>query len=126
MYQAHLLLNADTDFTLDEAQRRLVDKFPDASFARDDRSLVLSTDDWEISFIQADGPEVLADSQRVAEHVTGAEDEQGISACDRRIEIGSDIPDPEMEHFEKFQRVIEVMQTFRGAFAIDPREPCVL
>jgi hypothetical protein len=73
------------------------------------------------------GPEVLEDSQRFAEVIAGGEEEgKGIAAIDRRAEIGSDTPDPEMDHFEDYLTLLDAVRSFRGIIAIDPSEPSLL
>jgi hypothetical protein len=87
---------------------------------------MLSSEDWEIHLTLEDGPAVLEESIRIAEQISGAEDELGIRACNRRIEVASDVPDPKMEHFDDYLKVIEVLQTFRGVVLVDPEEPSLL
>src|SRR5437763_756763 len=106
MYQAYLLLKSDNDFTLAKARQRLAEKFPTATFTESPDLLAMATYDWNIALRINAGPEVLAESQQIAEHVTGGQDDQGIGACARRVEIASEVPDPEMEHFDKYLRVL--------------------
>jgi hypothetical protein len=126
VYQAYLLLKADNDFSFATAHKRLAERFPAAAFTEGPDSLAMATGGWDIALHLTVGPDVLAESQRIAEQVTGGQDDQGIGACDRRIEIASDVPDPEMDHFDKYLLVLEAMQGFRGVIAVDPKEPCVL
>ena len=126
MYQAYLLLKPANDFTLDKARQKLSEAFPDASFAEGPGSLAMATDDWEIAFQINEGPDVLLESEQIAEQVAGSDDALGIAACDRRVEIASDVPDPELEHLEKFQSVIDAMRSFQGTIAVDPQEPSLL
>lgn len=126
MYHAQLLLKDGNDFSLDALSGRLAEAFPDAAIDAGDATLQLDTDDWEIAFAVESGPEVLEQAQSVAERITGADDPQGIGTCRGRVDFRSDIPDPEMEHFDKFQNVLDVMRTFQNAILIDPREPCLL
>lgn len=126
MYQVHFLLQPKNDFSLAAAAKRLGERFPGYSVANADGVVTLATDDWEIHLQVASGPEVLADSQRIAELVTGGEDEMGIGAIDRRVEVASDVPDPFMAHFDDYLRVVETMQTFQGVIGVDPKEPSLL
>ena len=126
MYQAYLLLKTQNDFTLAKARQHLAEAFPDATFTEGPESLAMETPDWELSVQTNDAPEVLAESRQIAEQITGVDDDQGIATCARRVEIASDVPDPEMDHFEKYQRVLDTMRSFEGAILIDPKEPCVL
>ena len=126
MYQAYLLLKEPNDFTLEKARQRLADAFADASFAEEGDSLTMETPDWELAVRDNRGPDVADESQRFAEQITGLDDDQGLAACARRVEVMSEVPDPVLEHFEKYQRVLDVMRTFEGGILIDPKEPCVL
>lgn len=126
MYQAHLLLQSDTDFTLEEAARRLRDRFPTFTVQAEPNLLTLASQDWEIHFQLNEGPEVLEDSARIAELVAGGDDGQELASISRRVEIGSEVPDPEMDHFDDYLTVLETMQTFKGVIAVDPTEPSLL
>ena len=126
MYQAHLLLRPGTDFTLQAAGERLARKMPGFTFERTDAALSLFTNDWEIHLTMNSGPEVLADSARVAEHVAGQVDGLDIASINRRVEIESEFPDPEMDHFGDYQTIIETLQSFQGVIAVDPTEPSLL
>jgi hypothetical protein len=126
MYQAYLLLEPANDFSLAAAADRLAEKFPGFAVTRTNDGLVLSSEDWEIGLRMNSGPEVLEESQRIAEHVSGQDDGRDIASIDRRVEIASDVPDPEMDHFNDYLMVIETLQTFRGVIAVDPTEPSLL
>ena len=71
-------------------------------------------------------PQVLQESREIEEKIGGDEDDLGIANCDRRVEVASDIPDPEMDHFNEYLLVIEVLQSFKGIIAVDPKEPSLL
>jgi hypothetical protein len=126
MYQAYLLLEPSTDFTFDAAANRLAQKFPSFEVTRANNGLILSSEDWEISLRMNSGPEVVEESHRIAEHISGQDDGRDIASIDRRVEIASDVPDPEMDHFNDYLMVIETLQTFRGVIAVDPTEPSLL
>ncbi|HEX3314560.1 MAG TPA: hypothetical protein VHR72_06680 [Gemmataceae bacterium] len=128
MYQAYLLLQPSTDFTLEAAQTKLAAKFPKHIAARAGEEVTFSGDDWDFYVRLNAGPEVLADSESFAEQIAGDGVEEGklIAAIDRRVEMGSDTPDPEMEHFEDYLTLLETLRTFRGIIAIDPSEPSLL
>ena len=49
-----------------------------------------------------------------------------LESCSRRLEIWSETPDPELEHFEKYQRVVGVLKSIPGITVIDPAEPSFL
>jgi hypothetical protein len=126
MYRAYGLLQAASDFTLDEAVTRLKSRFPDFSVERSGNQITVLKNDWEIFLVENADPAVLTESAELAEKIAGVEDGTEIAACARRVEVSSDIPDPTMEHFNDFLIVIEVLQSFRGVIAIDPKEPAFM
>lgn len=126
MYRRFGLLLPESDFSLEAAARRLKMKFPNFEVQQGDNSILLHRDTWEIHLVVEAGPEVLEESRRISEHISGAEDELGISRCARRVVVSSDMADPEMEHFDDVLKVTEVLQTFKGLIAVDPQEPSLL
>ena len=126
MYQAYGLLKPDSDFTLAAAATKLAARLPDFSIAQDDQRLTLTSEDWEIHLVLNTGPEVIQEARTLEEGIGGAEDDLGITSCDRRVEVASDVDDPEMAHFNDYLTVIEVLKSFRGVIAVDPEEPSLL
>ncbi|MCI0379692.1 MAG: hypothetical protein L0215_18970 [Gemmataceae bacterium] len=126
MYQAFGLLKPDTNFTLAAAAKKLAGTFPGWKLEQAPSQITLSKDAWEIHLRMRDGPEVLEESRRIADHIGGADEELGISSCSRRVEVASDMPDPEMDHFNDYLMVIEVLQSFQGLIPVDPQEPSLL
>ena len=126
MYHAYGLLLPPSDFTLAAAAQKLASVFPGFELAQREVRLTLAKDDWEIHLTLEEGPEVLEESHRIAEHVGGGEDELGIGTCNRRVDVASDVPDPEMDHFNDYLQVIEMLQTFKGVIPVDPHEPSLL
>jgi hypothetical protein len=126
MYSAFGLLTSDSDFTMTEAAKRLSAKFPSFAVERLADRIAVSSEDWEIHLTLNESPTVLAESGEIAGHIGGAEDAKDIAACARRVEVASDIPDPEMSHFNDYLFVVEVLQSFKGLIAVDPREPSLL
>ncbi len=126
MYSAFGLLKPDTDFTLTEAARRLAGKFPSFTVEQQADTVVVSCPDWEIHLTLNESPTVLEESIEIAGHIGGTEDAKDIAVCARRAELSSDIPDPEMDHFNDYLLAVEVLQSFKGLIAVDPREPSLL
>jgi hypothetical protein len=126
MYSAFGLLKPDSDFTMAEAAKRLSAKFPSFAVEQKAGSIVVSAAGWEIHLILNDSPQVLDESRELGERIGGEEDAKDIVICTRRVELASDIPDPEMEHFNDYLLAIEVLQSFKGLIAVDPREPSIL
>lgn len=125
MYSAFGLLQSSSDFALDEAVTRLKGRFPGFTVERAGNQITVAKDDWHIFLVENSGPAVLAESAKLAEKIAGADGSE-IAACARRVEVSSDIPDPFMEHFNDYLIVIEVLQSFRGVIAIDPKEPALM
>ena len=125
MYRAYGLLQASTDFTLKEAATRLQVRFPDCTITPSGNQITLVKGDWEIFLVENADSSVLAESAELAEKIAGADGSE-IAACARRVEVSSDIPDPFMEHFNDYLIVIEVLQSFRGVIAVDPKEPSLM
>jgi hypothetical protein len=109
-----------------EAARRLAAKFPSFSVTQADGAIVVAAADWEIHLTLNEAAEVLDESREMAGHIGGAEDAKDIAGCARRVELASDTPDPEMEHFNDYLLAIEVLQSFKGLIAVDPKEPSLL
>ena len=126
MYQAYGLLRPASNFTLDDAAERLRLKFPGCSVTRNGDQITVAKGDWEIELRLNTDPGVLAESADLAEKIAGMEDGGDIAACSRRVDVWSDTPDPMMEYFNDFVLVIEVLQSFQGVIAIDPREPALM
>jgi hypothetical protein len=126
MYQAYGLLQPGNDFNWNAAVERLRARLPHLIGRRDGDRLILSSADWEIHLVLNAGPTVLQESADIAEKIAGDVDGADIARCDRRIEVASDVPDPFMEHFNDFLGVVEVLQSFKGVIAVDPREPSLM
>jgi hypothetical protein len=126
VYSAFGLLKSDSDFTLAEAARRLAAKFPAFEVAQNADGIVVSNADWEIHLTMNESGTVLDESREIAGHIGGADDALDIAGCARRVELASDTPDPMMEHFNDYLTAVEVLQSFTGLIAVDPREPSLL
>ncbi len=126
MYSAFGLLTPNSDFTMTEAAHRLRAKFPSYTVELQDETLAVSAVDWEIHLTLNVSPTVLDESREMAEQIGGDEDAKDIAVCTRRVELASDVPDPEMEHFNDYLMTVEVLQSFKGLIAVDPKEPSLL
>jgi hypothetical protein len=128
MYRAYGLLLSGTDFTLEAATTRLTAKFPGYAVTRRGDQITFSKGDWEIEVALVGGPQVQGESEGLSGDLAGLEPAEAaaIAACDRRVEVWSDTPDPSMEHFNEYLFVVEVLKSFRGVVVVDPREPAIL
>ncbi len=126
MYRAYGLLTPASSFTVDEARTRLAARFPDAAVTLAGGQVTVARGDWEMELLVNDAPAVLDESVGMAEKIAGLGDGRDIESCARRVEVWSETPDPMLEHFADYQAVVEVLQTFPGLIAVDPKEPALL
>lgn len=126
MYRAFGLLQPGSDFTPEEAEKRLRARFPDAAVTRSGDQITVVMSDWEIEVRLNGDPAVLAESVEIAEKIGGLADGADIASCGRRVEVWSETPDPFVEHLADFQAVIEVLRTFTGVILVDPSEPSLM
>lgn len=125
MYRAYGLLQPGSDFTPEAAVERLRARFPGYSVSRNGPQVTVSKGDWEIELLLNEQPYVAAESEGIAGHLSGP-DADAVRGCDRRVEVWSDTPDPFLEHFNEYLQVVEVLKTFTGLVAVDPKEPNLL
>src|SRR5829696_2189137 len=121
MYRALGLLHPNADFTIDEAEKRLAAKFPGFGVARDGNQVVVSQGEWWIAMALVSGPEIQMETEGLVGRLAGVEPAEAEALIsDRRVEVWTDVPDPFMEHFDDYLKVIEVLKTFKGLVAVDP------
>jgi hypothetical protein len=128
MYRAFGLLRPDTDFDLDEAGRRLAAKFPAYNVTRVGEQITVAQGDWWIAVAVVSWPGVRDEIEGLVGKLAGLEpaEADGYVSSGRRVEVWTDVPDPFMEHFNDYLSVVEVLKSFRGLLAVDPKEPGVL
>lgn len=127
MYQAFGLLKPDSDFNLEAAAAKLAARLPNFKITRAGNGIVASTKDWEMHLGLNSEPSVAEESVELAPRIARSEEEaRDIASCNRRVEVSSDDPDPQMEHFNDYLIVVEVMQSFKGVISIDPEGPSLL
>jgi hypothetical protein len=125
MYRAYGLLQPGSDFTLDAAAERLRAKFPGYTVTRSGPQVAVTQGDWDIQLLLNVEPYVATESEGIAGHLAGP-DADAVRACTRRVEVWSDTPDPFLEHFNEYLQVVEVLKSFTGLVAVDPKEPNLL
>jgi hypothetical protein len=128
MYRAIGLVRPDTDFDLDEAARRLAAKFPGFRVTRVGDQVTVSKGDWWIAVALASWPGVRDEIEGLVGKLAGLEPAEADAyvSSEKRVEVWTDVPDPFMEHFNDYLSVVEVLKSFRGLLAVDPKEPGVL
>ncbi|HEV3386619.1 MAG TPA: hypothetical protein VG097_17510 [Gemmata sp.] len=128
MYRAYGLLKPDSDFNMDQALARLTPRFPGYSITRTGDRISISKGDWEIELALASGSHIPAETQGITDKIAGMEGAETdvLFRSERRVEVGSETPDPFMEHFNDFLQVVEVLKSFNGLVAVDPHERALL
>jgi hypothetical protein len=128
MYRAFGLLRNDTDFTIPEAHSRLTATFPGFAVTCDGNQVVVGQGEWWIALALVSGPDIQMETEGLVSRLAGveAEEAEALVASDRRVEVWTDVSDPFMEHFDDYLKVVEVLKSFNGLLAIDPKEPGVL
>jgi hypothetical protein len=128
MYRALGLLQPNTDFDLDAAGARLVQRIPGAAASRSGDIVAVTKGDWSINFAIVAGPHIPDETVGITDRIGGMDRAEAelLSRSDRRIELWTDIPDPFMEHFNDYQHALEVLKSFGGVVAVDPHEPDLL
>lgn len=128
MYRAYGLLKPGSDFNLESALDRLTQRFPDYTIARTGDQITISKGDWEIEVALVSGSYIATETQGITDKIAGMEqsETEALAGSERRVEIGSETPDPFMEHFNDFLQVVEVLKTFNGLVAVDPQERALL
>ncbi|QJW98930.1 hypothetical protein [Frigoriglobus tundricola] len=128
MYRAFGLLRPDSDFTIEQAHARLTTKFPGSAVTRDGDRVVVSRGEWWIALALVSGPAIRLETEGLLGHLAGLEPAEALALTesDRRVEVWTDVPDPFIEHFNDYLLVVEVLKTFKGLVAVDPKEPAVL
>ena len=128
MYRAIGLLERNSDFDLDAAGARLVERIPGSSASRDGDTVTITKGDWWIAMTLESGDHIRDEIEGLTSKLAGVEgaeaDEYVASA--RRVTLWTDVSDPFMEHFNDYLFVVEVLQSFNGLLAVDPNEPGVL
>ena len=128
MYRAFGLLRPDSDFSFEQAYSRLAAKLPGFSLARDSNQIVARKGEWWIALAAVAGPSIRLETEGLVGRLAGLEpaEAQTLTESERRVEVWTDVPDPFMEHFNDYLLVIEVLKTFKGLRAVDPKEPAIL
>ena len=128
MYRAYGLLRPDTDFDLDLAGSLLAARFPGYRVTRAGDQVTVSKGEWWIAMALASWPGIREEIEGLVGKLAGLEpaEAEAYVASGKRVEVWTDVTDPFMEHFDDYLSVVEVLKSFRGLLAVDPKEPGVL
>lgn len=126
IYEAFGLLEPDSNFSMDVAAAHLAARFPRWALHHEGSKISLVSGKWAFYLCLNSEPWVIQESREIAQALP--EDlavAVAITRCGRRIEVSSD-PDPNMDYFNDYIFVVEVLQSFEGVITVDPREPCII
>jgi hypothetical protein len=119
-YGTLCFLQNDSDFDLSIATERLIKTFPEAQVTQLDQSISIQFPDWKMQLHLADEPFIADEAKDLAEYFSDCPRATEIAACKRRVEIGAD-PDPNMDHFNDFVFVCQMLEEFKGVILFDPQ-----
>jgi hypothetical protein len=127
-YQLMVLLSGDSTLTAESLADRLGKRFaydPNVKMVIEDGKdhlLRVQWADWSLRLYFEGEPHVLVESEEIAEHYAASHPERKtIAACKRRLSMSGD-DDPNMDHFNDYVFVMEVLESFPGVYLFDPRE----
>ncbi|MBA4062830.1 MAG: hypothetical protein C0501_03825 [Isosphaera sp.] len=128
MYRAYGFLSPGAAFDLDAAAARLVARIPGSSSARSGDAVTVSQGGWELYVAVVQGPHVPDETVGITDRLAGFDraEAEALAQSDRRVEVWTDTPDPFMEHFNDYLSAVEVLKSFPGVVAVDPKEPSLL
>ena len=128
MYHAIGLLQTNNDFSLAEAAARLRQALPEHAVVPAGQRIRIERGEWWIALELVVGPQLRGETEGIVGKLAGLEpaEAEAFVSSEKRVEVWTDVPDPFMEHFNDYLSVVEVLKSFRGLLAVDPKEPGVL
>jgi hypothetical protein len=128
MYHAVGLLQANNDFSIAEAEMRLRQALPEHTVIPEGPRIRVEKGEWWIAMELVGGPQLRGETEGIVGKLAGLEpaEADAFVASGKRVEVWTDLSDPFMEHFNEFLMVVEVLKSFRGLLAVDPKEPGVM
>jgi hypothetical protein len=128
MYHAIGLLQANSDFSLAEAAARLRQALPEHAVVPAGQRIRVERGDWWIAMELVAGAQLRGETEGIVGKLAGMEpaEADAFVSSEKRVEVWTDVPDPFMEHFNSYLSVVEVLKSFRGLLAVDPKEPGLL
>jgi hypothetical protein len=125
-YELIALLTDKAAVTLGQLSHELRQKFssdPQAEILlQDEANLVVRWTEWAFRIAYEADPNVLEESREIAERYGASRpDESLLAACRRRITVMGDA-DPNMDHFNDYLFIEEVLMKLPGVILFDPQE----
>ncbi len=85
-----------------------------------EKMCTLDWSNWQFRMYWEDEPHVEEESREIAKRfASGRADTERIASCNRRITTAAD-DDPNMDHFNHYVFVMEVLEAFEGIYVFDP------
>lgn len=126
MYHAFALMTPDSNLTIEAAATQIKAAFPDANIQQSEEEIKLNKGDWDYQLVLQKGSAVHIESEGLAGHIAGLEQDSPVRNCDRRLELWSDTPDPFLEYMDNHFKVLEALRSFKGVILVDPKGPELL
>jgi hypothetical protein len=119
-YEAMAFLKDDSDFDIEVFKHHLIRCFPAMQIVQEGKTISLLLPEWEIHTHLADEPFVEIEALEMPEHCPECPRIDEISKCKRRVEIWSRSPDPQMDYFNDYITLCNVVEMFQGVILFDP------
>lgn len=127
-YSLLALLTDQTTLTLDALAERIQERFscdPDLKVLVErgkNDLLLVGWSDWSFQLDYETEPHVAVESSQIAADFAATHPARSqIAACQRRLSLsGGD--DPQMDHFNDYLFIVEILESFKGVYLFDPYE----
>jgi len=125
-YSLLVLLTDQTTLTLDTLAQRLSKRFsydPAVVIEHGTSDVVLvQWGAWSVHIGYENEPHVAVESEDIADRfATSHPSRSDIAFCMQRLSVSGD-DDPNMDHFNDFLFVMEVLESYSGVYLFDPQE----
>ena len=121
-YVAMLFLGKGSDLRIDAVTSLLRARSGATALLTEGGRLTLSFGEWRLHVELEEGPHVVPESHELAEMLDDTGAAVRIAGCERRLSIWSPDRDPEMDHFNDYLGVVELLESsFSGVTGCEPR-----
>lgn len=127
-YRLMVLLSDETTLTVESLADRLKKRFAydlNVTVVVEGEKadlLLVQWGDWSFHLGYESEPHVVIESEEIADHYAASHPEQKkIAACKRRLSMSGD-DDPNMDHFNDYLFVMEILESFPGVYLFDPQD----
>lgn len=119
-YEAIAFLKDDSDFDTELFKKHLIRCFPAMQIVQEGKTISLSHLDWQIHAYLADELFVEIEALEMPEYCPQCPRIEEISKCKRRVEIWGRSSDPQMDYFNDYIILCNVVERFQGVILFDP------